>query len=122
MKTLPREPDQPKRKGLRDMDDGVPHPKAPPKEHPRVKLIFDKPHSQNSHLVYRSCHQKTNITWQLRKPRETVRRAQSTATEQDTALTSPVSRVMHGETLLFSRKKHLHKKKGLLEMDTVVAE
>ncbi|KAI4557693.1 hypothetical protein MJG53_018446 [Ovis ammon polii x Ovis aries] len=31
-------------------------------------------------------------------------------------------KMAHGETLLFSRKKHLHKKKGLLEMDTVVAE
>lgn len=45
-------------------------------------------------------------------------------TEQDTASHPQWSQeeLLDEETLLFSRKKHLHKKKGLLEMDTVVAE
>lgn len=62
-KTLPGEPDQPKRQNLRDMDDGGYPAKAPPKEHPRVKLKFDKPHSQTAiWSIIPVTRRQTNIT------------------------------------------------------------
>ncbi|KAI4530338.1 hypothetical protein MG293_019227 [Ovis ammon polii] len=56
-----------------------------------------------------------------REKQEEGPKAQRLSRTQRSHPQSP-EKMAHGETLLFSRKKHLHKKKGLLEMDTVAAE
>ena len=123
-KTLPREPDQPKRKDLETWMMGVPQLKPLPRNTPESSSSLTSPtHKQPSGLLFLSPgdRQTSPDISESQKEQEEGPKTQRLSRTQHSHPQSPKKK-KHEETLLFSRKKRLYKKKVLLEMSTMVAE
>ena len=122
-KALPREPDQPQRKDLETWVMGFPR-ESPSQGAPVSSSSLTSPtHKQPSGLSFLSPgdRQTSPDTSESQKKQEEGPKAQRLSRTQHSHPQSP-KKMKHEETLLFSRKEHLYKKKVLLETSTMVAE